>query len=78
MEFKQEPFLKPYIERNIELQREAEEENNKIKTQNAELRNNAIFDKLIETSMNKIYVKFVTSRKKCLTCSIRPTFKREK
>ena len=35
LEFKQEPFLKQYIERNTKLRREAEKEGNKIKNQNS-------------------------------------------
>ena len=46
LEFKQEPFLKPYIKRNTQLQREAKKEGNKIKNQNAKLRINAVFGKL--------------------------------
>ena len=62
LKLKQEPFLKPYSKENIELQREAEEEGNKIKKE-AELRNNAIFCKLIENPMSKIDVKIVSTRK---------------
>ena len=35
LEFKQDPFFKPYIECNTELRRETEEAGNKIKTQNS-------------------------------------------
>lgn len=62
LKLKQEPFLKPYSKENTELQREAEEEGNKIKKE-AELRNNAIFSKLIENPMSKIDVKIVSTRK---------------
>ena len=64
---KQEPFLKLYSKENIELQREAEE-GNKIKKE-AELRNNAIFRKLIENPMSKIDVKIVSTRKLKVTNS---------
>ena len=47
LEFKQSPSIKPHIEQNTELQREAEKEGNKIKNQNAKLRNNSIFGKSI-------------------------------
>ena len=66
LKLKQEPFLKPYSKENTELQREAEEEGNKIKKE-AELRNNAIFSKLIENPMSKIDVKIVSTRKLKLT-----------
>ena len=62
LEFKQEPFLKPYIERNTNLQREAEKLT-KSQKQNAKLRNNAIFGKSIEKPMNKIDVEIMTTRK---------------
>ena len=62
LEFKQEPFLKPYIERNTNLQREAEKAT-KSKKQNAKLRNNAIFGKSIEKPMNKIDAEIMTTRK---------------
>ena len=77
IEFKQDPFLKPYIERNTDLRREAEKEGNKIKKQKAKLRNNSIFGKLIKNPMNKIDVKIVTTRKQSLKWLYRPTFKRE-
>ena len=54
LEFKQEPFLKPYIERNTELRGEEEKEGNKIKKENAKLRNNSIFGKSIENPVNKV------------------------
>ena len=62
LKLNQEPFLKPYSKENTELQREAEEEGNKIKKE-AELRNNAIFSKLIENPMSKIDIKIVSTRK---------------
>ena len=62
LEFKKEPFLKPYIERNTDLPIEAEKERNKIKRQNAKLRNNAIFGKSMENPMKKVDVKIVTTR----------------
>ena len=62
LEFKQEPFLKPYIERNRNLQREAEKAT-KSEKQNAKLRNNAIFGKSIEKPINKIDVEIMTTRK---------------
>ena len=34
LEFKQEQFLKPYIERNTNMQREIKKEGTKIKKQN--------------------------------------------
>ena len=43
IEFKQKAFLKPYIECNTKLQKQAEKEGNRFKTQNSKLRNNAIF-----------------------------------
>ena len=75
---KQETFLKPYIERNTELQREAEKEGNKIKKQNSKLRNKAIFGKSIENPIYKVDVKIVTTKNQYLRWSFRPLFKREK
>ena len=66
LEVKQEPFWKPYVERNIDLERRAEKEGNKIKKQNAKLRNNATLGKSIENSMNKVDIKLVTTRKQYL------------
>ena len=48
------------------MRKEAEQEGNKIKKQNARLRNHAIFDKSIENPMNKVAIKFVTTRKQFL------------
>ena len=44
LEFKQKPFLKPYIKRNTDLRRETEKEGSTIK-KNTKLRNNVISDK---------------------------------
>ena len=54
LRFKQKSFLKPYIERYAEFQREAEQEGKKVKKQIAKLKNRAIFCKSIENPMNKI------------------------
>ena len=62
LKFKPEPFLKANIECNTDLQREAEKEDNKIKKQNAELRNNAIYGKSMENPMNKVDVDIVTTK----------------
>ena len=78
LEFKREPFLKPYIECNRDLLRETEKEGNKIKKPNAKSRNNAIFGKSIENPMTKFDVKVVNSRIQYLKWSFRLTFKREK
>ena len=45
LELKQKAFLKPYIEHNAELRREAEKEGNDVKKQHAKLRDNAICGK---------------------------------
>ena len=55
-----------------------EKEGNKIKKQNAKLRNGATCGKLVENPLNKVDVNIVTTRKKYLKWSFRPTFKREK
>ena len=70
LEFKQEPFLEPYIEGNTDLGRETKKEGNKIKKQNSKLRNSAIFGKSIENPMFKVDVKIVTTRKKYLKWSL--------
>ena len=54
LEFKQVLFLKPYIERNLGLWREAEKENNKIKKQYVKLRNGVIFGKQIENATKRL------------------------
>ena len=66
------------MKRGADSQGEAEKEDSKIKKQNAKLRNNAVFGKSIENSMNKVDVKIVTTRRQWLEWSFRPTFKREK
>ena len=60
------------------MQREAEKECNKIKTQNAKLRTTSIFGKSIKNPVNKVNVKIVTSRKQYLRWLSTTTFKREK
>ena len=63
LEFKQESFLKPYIERNTEFRKETEKEGNKIKKQNAKLRSSAISGKSIENPMNNVDAKILTTRR---------------
>lgn len=65
MEFKQRAFLKPYIEHNTILRKQAEKEDIKIKVQNAKLRNVAILGKSTENPAKKSDVKTVTSRIDC-------------
>ena len=48
---------------------------NKIKKQNAKLRDNDLFGKSIENPMNKVNAKIVTKRKQCLKWSFTPSFK---
>ena len=60
------------------MQREAEKEGNKIKKQNAKLRNNGIFGRSIENPINKIDVKTATTGKQYLKWWFGPTFEREK
>ena len=62
LEFKKRPFLKPHIRRNTDLPREAEKKGNKIKKQNAKLRNNGIFGKSIKNPVNEVDAKIVTTR----------------
>ena len=76
LEFKQEPFLKLYMERNTDLRRETEKEGNK--KQNANLKSNTTFGKSKENSIKKVDPKFVTSRKLYLKRLFRPNFNREK
>ena len=75
LEFKQEPFLKPYIEHNTDLLRGTEKEGNKIKIEDAKLSDGAAFAQSLENLMNKVDVKIVTIRKQYLTWSCRPSFK---
>lgn len=56
LEFKQEQFLKPYIERNTNMQRE-------IKKKVPKSKNKIILGKLIENPVNKVIVKIATTRK---------------
>ena len=56
------------------MQTEAEKEGDKIKKQNAKLRNNAMFGKSIKISMNKVDVNIVITRKQYLKWSFRSAF----
>ena len=49
LELKQSPFFKPYFECNRGLKKETEKIGNKVKKQNARLRNNVTFGKSIES-----------------------------
>ena len=60
LEFKQEPFLKPYIEHITALRREVKKEVNKIKVFIVE---NAVFSTSIENPMNSVDLKPVTTMK---------------
>ena len=78
MEFKQTPFLKPYIPSNTKLWKQAEKKQQNLKKQKAKLRNNVIFGKLRENLMSKFDVRIITNRKNYSKWSTRPTFRREK
>ena len=77
MELKQTAFLKPYIERSTELQKQAEKEGTKIKKQNVKLGNIDIIGKSIGYRMNKLGVKIVSNTKNYLKWSFRPTLRKE-
>ena len=77
MEFKQSACLKLYIDHNAELWKQAEE-GNKIKKQNARLRNNTMFDKSIENPMNPFDAKVVSHYRKWLKSLYKPTLRKEK
>ena len=59
------------------MRRKAAKKGNKIKKQNAKLRSNAIFGKLIENLMNKADIKILTNRKQYLKWPFGLSFKRE-
>ena len=60
------------------MPKEAEKESNKIKKENAKLKRNAIFGKLLEITMNKVDLKIVTTTKQYLKQPFSAIFKREK
>ena len=60
------------------MTREVGKEGSKIKKQNVKLRKNSLFGNSVENPINKVVVKFVTTRKQYLKRPFRPNLKREK
>ena len=58
--------MKTNIERIADMKKETDKECNKIKKQNAKLRNNAVCGKSIENAINQVDVKVVATRKQYL------------
>lgn len=58
--------MKTNIERIADMKKETDKKCNKIKKQNAKLRNNAVCSKSIENAINQVDVKVVATRKQYL------------
>ena len=56
LKFEQEPFLKPYIEKNTALRTQA---TNEFEKDFYKLLNNAIYGKTLESVMNRVEIKFI-------------------
>ena len=68
VKFKVKEFMKNYIDKNIELRKQAK---NKFEGDVFKLMNNAVFGKTMENVENRINVKLVTSEKKALIWLLR-------
>ena len=67
--------MKTNIDYFTDFQNEAKNESNKIKKQNSNLRNSAIFGKSVKNVKNQIDIKNLTTRKQYLKGSFRSALK---
>ena len=71
LEFKQSPWMKPYIDFNTERRKEA---TNKADKDLLKLFNNTVYDKTMENMRNRVKVRVTTTEKEFLKYASRPTF----
>ena len=70
--FNEAPWMRSYVERNIEERRKAK---NSFEKDFWKLVNNSVFGKTCENVMNRVRVKLVSERKKALRLVLRPRYK---
>ena len=70
--FNEAPWMKPYVERNIEQRKLAR---NSFEKDYWKLANNSVFGKCCEQVMNRVDVRLVKERKKALRLVVKPTYK---
>ena len=78
IQFKQSAWMKPYIDLNTELRREAVKKGDKVGKDLFKLLNNAVFGKTMENLRKRINFEVVTLRKIALKRIAKPNFKRVK
>ena len=72
IEFKQSPWMKPYIEFNTEKIIQATNEADK---DFFKLLINSVYGETMENMRKRMKMRIVTNEKDCIKCSSRPTFK---
>ena len=70
--FDEEPWMKTYVERNIEKRKQAR---NSFEKDFWKLANNSVFGKTCENVMNRVDVRLVRERKKALKQILKPNYK---
>ena len=70
--FDEEPWIKTYVERNIEKRKQAR---NSFEKDIWKLANNSVFGKTCENVMNRVDVRLVRERKKALKQILKPNYK---
>ena len=78
IQFEQSAWMKPYIDLNIELRKEATIKGDKVGKDLFKLFNNAVFGKTMENLRKRIDFEVVTSRKIALKRIAKPNFKHAK
>ena len=73
LKFKQSPWMEPYIRKNTNLRKEAE---NAFEKDFFKLMNNSVFGKTIENIRKRQSVEIIDDRKKALKLSTKPNFDR--
>ena len=78
IQFEQSSWMKPYIELNTELRKEAVRKGDKVGKDLFKLMNNAVFGKTMENLRKRIDFEVVMSRKIALKRIAKPNFQRIK